>query len=102
MRAWWAVLWALPAFAQTVVDPAISVTDIRGQVVRPFQANGKLASVVFFFTNDCPISNIYAREIHRTCDAYSEYASCVLDYVDPSLTESQVAKHMADYGHGSY
>src|SRR5215471_12002641 len=62
-------LATLPAFGQDRVDPAITVTDINGRVVRPFQTLGKTAFVIFFVTNDCPISNIYAREIHRICDA---------------------------------
>jgi hypothetical protein len=95
-------LAALPAFAQERVDPAISVTDINGRLVHPFQTSGKAASVIFFVTNDCPISNIYAREIHRICDAYADRASCLLDYIDPTLTVPQVAKHIAEYGHGNY
>jgi hypothetical protein len=92
----------LSASAQERLDPAIAVIDIRGQILHPFQTSAKTASIVFFVTNDCPISNIYAREIHRICDAYADRASCLLDYVDPTLTETRVTKHMSDYGHGSY
>jgi hypothetical protein len=58
--------------------------------------------VVFFITNDCPISNGYAREIHRICDAFAGRAACFLNYVDPDLTPQLAAKHAADYGHGDY
>ena len=111
MRSCWGVLWAMPVLAQTLnpsilnpssLDPSISVTDIRGQILHPFHVAGNAASVVFFVTNDCPISNIYAHEIRRICDSYAPHASCLLDYVDPSLTESQVSRHMTDFGHGGY
>jgi hypothetical protein len=96
------LLTALFAFAQERVDLAISVTDINGRTLHPFQTLGKAASVIFFITNDCPISNIYAHEIRRICDAYADRAACMLDYIDPTLTNSQVAKHIAEYGHGNY
>ena len=83
------------------VDTSLAIPDIKGRVQHPFQATGK-AALVFFITNDCPISNSYAREIRRICDGYSGRASCTLDYVDPTLTPEQAAKHAADYGHGDY
>jgi len=88
-------------FAQDRADPKIAITDIRGQVQYPFQVNGK-ATLIVFITNDCPISNAYAREIRRICDEYAGRAACYLDYVDPNLTPREVAKHMTDYGHGDY
>ena len=87
--------------AQQRADPSIAVTDIRGKVQHPFQTNGK-ASVIVFVTNDCPISNGYAREIRRICEQFAGQASCYLSYVDPDLTLQQVAKHTTDYGHGDY
>lgn len=85
------------------VDLSIAVTDIKGRIQHPFQPAGKAgAALVFFITNDCPISNAYAREIHRICDGYSGRASCTLDYVDPTLAPQQAAKHAAEYGHGDY
>ena len=90
------------AWAQDRVSPALSVKDIHGQVQRPFDASGKKAALVFFITDDCPISNRYAREIHRICDAYAGSAKCTLDYIDADLTTAKVEKHMADFGHGSY
>ena len=106
MRRWGALFVlasALHASDVDRLDPSITVADIRGQKVHPFQPLGKAAAaLVFFITNDCPISNAYAREIRRICDGYSGRASCTLDYVDPTLTAAQAAKHAADYGHGDY
>jgi|ERR1051326_5874767 hypothetical protein len=100
---WLAVLaWGAIALAQDHVDPSLAIADIRGKVQHPFQSDGKTASVIFFITHDCPISNGYAREIRRICDQFSGRAACFLDYVDPDLSPQQAAKHAADYGHGSY
>ena len=95
------ILWVLSASAQERADPSITVTDIRGQVQHPFQVTRK-ASVIVFVTNDCPISNGYAREIRRICEQFASQASCYLAYVDPDLTVAQVSKHTTDYGHGDY
>ena len=96
------VLCAFSAIAQDRVSPSISVKDIHGQVQRPFDTSGKNAALVFFITDDCPISNRYAQEIHRICDAYASHAKCTLDYIDGDLTTAKVEKHMADFGHGNY
>jgi hypothetical protein len=96
------LFFAASAWAQDRVSPTISVKDIHGQMQRPFDASGKKAALVFFITDDCPISNRYAREIHRICDAYAGSAKCTLDYIDLDLTPAKVEKHMADFGHGSY
>jgi hypothetical protein len=104
MRLWVTagLLFAASAWAQDRVSPSIAVKDIHGQVQRPFDASGKKAALVFFITDDCPISNRYAREIHRICDAYAGQAKCTLDYIDADLTTAKVEKHRADFGHGSY
>jgi hypothetical protein len=88
-------------FAQERVNPALAVKDIHGQTQHPFEVKGK-AAMVFFITDDCPISNRYAHEIRRICEAYAGRASCTLDYIDASLTPEKVQKHLAEFGHGSY
>jgi hypothetical protein len=96
------LLFVAGAFAQDRVSPVITVKDIHGVVQKPFDASGKKAALVFFITDDCPISNRYAREIHRICDTYAGNAKCTLDYIDADLTPAKVEKHMADFGHGNY
>jgi hypothetical protein len=99
----WLVMlaWAAATLAQDRVNTSLTLTDTGGHAQRPFQPEGK-ASVIFFITHDCPISNRYAREIRRICDQFAGRASCFLDYVDPGLTPQQAAKHASDYGHGDY
>jgi hypothetical protein len=87
--------------AQERVNPALAVKDIHGQTQHPFEAKGK-AALVFFITDDCPISNRYSQEIRRICEGYAGKASCTLDYIDPDLTPEKVEKHIAEFGHGRY
>ncbi len=94
---------ATPAEADPVrVSPAISVRDTQGKMRKPFFAAPNTAAVVFFVTNDCPVSNGYAQEMRRICEAYKGKASCTLDYIDPTLSTETVAKHFTEYNHGDY
>ena len=89
--------------ADPVRMPAgIQIRDVRGQVQRPFFAEPGKVAVVFFVTNDCPVSNGYAQEIRRICEAYDGKAKCTLNYVDPTLTPGTVIGHLSEYNHGSY
>jgi thiol-disulfide isomerase/thioredoxin len=63
---------------------------------------GPTISVQFFITSDCPISNSYAPEIQRICAEYApKGVSCELVYVDPTLTQADVDKHVKDFGYSS-
>jgi hypothetical protein len=96
------LLLVVSAFgADEKVNPELTVKDIHGQAQKPFEARGK-AALVFFVTDDCPISNRYAHEIHRICDAYSSSAKCTLAYIDGDLTPAKVEKHMVEFGHSGY
>lgn len=78
-------------------SPAIE--DIQGIARSPLRPDGK-ASVLFFITSDCPISNSYAPEIQRICSEYGpQGVSCDLVYVDPSLSKADIQKHLNDFGY---
>jgi len=106
---WWAgqsivlvlMVTSLAFGADERVNPGISINDIHGVAQKPFEAKGK-AALVFFITDDCPISNRYAREIHRICEAYASLAKCTLAYIDGDLTPAKVEKHMSEFGHSGY
>ena len=69
------------------VDPLAVVKDRRG-------------TVLLFITNDCPISNGYAPEIHRLCEAYMKQGiAFYLVYSDPSVGAVEAKKHYAEYGY---
>jgi hypothetical protein len=97
-----AALLATPQSDPARVNPAITIADVHGKTQRPFFAAPNTAAVVFFVTNDCPVSNGYAQEIRRICEAYKGKASCTLDYVDPTLKPETVSKHFEEFGHGDY
>ena len=78
-----------------------SIQDVNGVPRFPLNPDGK-ASVLFFITTDCPISNSYAPEIQRICSEYSpKKISCDLIYVDPDLTTADVKKHVKDFGYAN-
>ncbi len=60
-------------------------------------------AVLFFVTNDCPVSNAFAPEIARICAEYQpKGAACKLVYVDPGLSDAAAREHAATYRHGDY
>jgi thiol-disulfide isomerase/thioredoxin len=76
---------------------SIAMPDIDGVPRTPLDPQGK-ASVLFFITTDCPISNSYAPEVQRICSEYGQKGvSCNLVYVDPDLTVADVKKHMKEF-----
>lgn len=79
---------------------ATPLTDIDGKTHDQLDASSKLANVLYFITNDCPISNQYAPEINRICDEYSaKNVGCFLVYIDPTLSNEAIREHVADYSH---
>jgi len=86
-----------PADARAIVVRAPS-----GAEVRPFAAaatEGLRALLFVFVLPDCPISNVYSRELVRIRDAYAaQGVRCFLVYPDPDLEEDVMRNHLADYG----
>jgi hypothetical protein len=95
---------ALALFALgAILHPAVTVHDIDGIAREPLKVEKGRAEVLFFVTNDCPISNYYAHEIRRICEDYGQRGvGCSLVYTDPTLTDEQARRHAQEYGHGSY
>ncbi|HTM50851.1 MAG TPA: redoxin family protein [Bryobacteraceae bacterium] len=85
--------------ASALLGASVTVRDVQGVDRSPLQPKEK-ASVLFFVTSDCPISNSYAPEIQRICSEYSPRGvACNLIYVDPDLTPADVRKHTAEFGY---
>lgn len=86
-----------------ILHPSVAVRDIDGVQREPLKVEKGHVEALFFVTNDCPISNYYAHEIRRICDAYAKRgAGCALVYTDPSMTDEQARQHSVEYGHGDY
>jgi hypothetical protein len=76
-----------------------SFRDLNGQSIDIFSP-ARRATVLVFITNDCPISNAYAPEIHRLCDQYMrQNIAFYLVYADPSLSPDDARRHYAEYGY---
>ena len=97
------ISFGAPNLSETVrAKLSMEAKDIRGRGHRPFQLDdGAKASVLFFVTHDCPVTNKYSREIQRIAAEYKKHKikSCLV-YVDPDITPKDVAKHMKDFGYG--
>jgi hypothetical protein len=81
----------------------VTIRDVNGVAREPLKVGAGKAKVLFFITNDCPISNAYAPEIARICKDYQARGiGCELVYVDPTLSDEAARKHAQEYGHGDY
>ena len=75
-------------------DLPVELEDITGKLQQPLSTGSNKANVLFFITNDCPISNGYAPEIGSIVKEYSEKGmGFFVVQVDPDLTTSDARKH---------
>jgi len=92
------------------VAPAFELRDVDGTACKPLQAareRGAKAVCFLFVAIDCPISNGYAPEINRICQAYGKTKDGKKDgafdfyfvHADPDLAPADAKKHAADYGY---
>src|SRR6202167_1574083 len=80
-----------------------AIHEVNGLDRRPLRVDTSKASVLFFISDECPISNAFAREIARICADYkSKGIGCDLVYLDPGMSDDQARKHAQEYGHGDY
>jgi hypothetical protein len=79
---------------------ASEITDLDGHLLNPLAVASERATVLLFITNDCPISNAYAPEIHRLCDSYMKQGiEFFLVYADPDLSAADAKKHYHDFAY---
>jgi hypothetical protein len=80
---------------------AQALKDVDGVAHGSLGDGARKAAVLFFVLTDCPISNQFAPEIDRICDAYEPRgAECFLVYVDPEKTDTEIREHASQFGHG--
>ncbi len=70
--------------------------DLNGVARRPLEPAEKLASVLIFYGQDCPISNGYAPEINRICTSHTNVAFYIVQ-VDTDLTSAAAREHARQY-----
>ena len=82
-----------------VSSTAATLEDIDGNQHGLPPSSGQQATVVFFVTHDCPISNRYAPEIERICSEYSPRGvGCLMAYVDPTIGAEEIRQHRQAFG----
>jgi hypothetical protein len=80
----------------------VTATDIDGKSWTLLAPAAHQFDLLFFVATDCPISNRYAPEIARICNAYSgRGVRCFMVYPDAAVDAATVTKHRLEYGFGA-
>lgn len=79
-------------------DDALVFVDLNGQAHKPLVCGDKLANVMFFVTNDCPIANALAPEIQAIVGEHQKSPlRFLLVHVDPDISKAVASKHADDF-----
>ena len=77
--------------------PASILLDVDGNEHALPDPDAK-ATIVYFVTQDCPISNRFMPEIRRICGEYSSRDTrCLMAYVDATATADEIREHRQTY-----
>ena len=88
---------ALTALAALRLSAA-AVSDIDGNPHHVPGEAGATATIIYFVTHDCPISNRYMPEIDRICSEHSSRSvRCLMAYVDPTVSVQEIRDHQIEY-----
>src|SRR5438876_4764613 len=77
---------------------ALTVFDLAGHSLDPFDATDAKAIVFIFISADCPISNRYAPEIRRVEEEFARSGVRFwLVYADTDTSSDAIRKHVKEY-----
>ena len=77
---------------------ALTVFDLAGHALDPFDATDAKAIVFIFISTDCPISNRYAPEIRRVEEEFARSGVRFwLVYADADTSSDAIQKHVKDF-----
>ncbi len=77
---------------------ALTVFDLAGHALNPFDATDAKAIVFIFISTDCPISNRYAPEIRRVEEQFARSGVRFwLVYADADTSSDAIRKHVKEY-----
>jgi thiol-disulfide isomerase/thioredoxin len=83
-----------------VAARALALQDVQGRTQRPLDVKGAKASVLFFVTPDCPISNAYAPQINALVKEHAGRAvRFYVVHVDPDLKRDAARRHAESFGY---
>lgn len=81
-------------------NPRLELVDLDEQTLTPLDHQDIRASVFFFTSVDCPVSNRYAPEVERLHAEYAdENVAFWLVYPNPAETPEAIRKHLQDYAY---
>jgi len=82
-----------------VAAPQFSLSDSSGAMHTDAEWRAARASVLFFITTDCPISNGYVPEMNRIAQDYASRGVRVYAVMaDTAIPLAEVQKHAKEYG----
>jgi hypothetical protein len=70
----------------------VALNDLDNIPRHPMEPGDKIASVLIFFWQDCPVSNSYAPELNRIAASHANFAFYIVQ-VDPELTPAAAREH---------
>ncbi len=82
--------------AAPVQSSELVCKDLAGIARHPLNPADRSGSVLFFYWQDCPISNGYAPEINRICASHTNFAFYIVQ-IDPELTPAAAKEHARKY-----
>jgi len=82
--------------AASATPDELVIEDISGVAHHPLAPGEKMASVLIFYLQDCPISNSYAPEINRIAATFTNFAFYIVQ-VDPDLKLEAAKQHARQY-----
>ena len=93
-----AILALMPVRCASQTPSAIApVRDTYGHRL-DLLGNGEKAAVLFFVTNDCPITNNYIPEINRIVASYEpRKIAFYAVYTDPTLSITDIRRHAREF-----
>lgn len=95
MRIFWVIVFCLMcglSLAESEPFTRVVFKDLDGVPRRPLEPGNKVASVLVFYWQDCPISNSYAPELNRIAASHTNFAFYIVQ-VDPELRRAAAREH---------
>jgi hypothetical protein len=87
-----------PRCASQTPSAPVPIKNTYGHRLNLFGQNSKVA-VLFFITNDCPITNSYIPEINRIVASYEpRKIAFYAVYTDPTLSIPAIRRHAHEFG----
>ena len=88
------------AKGNSATDSKIEVVNVQGEKVRPLAGAERIATVLLFVAQDCPISNSYAPEYNVIYNDYARHrVAFYVVYTETDSTLAAARKHAKDYNY---